>query len=241
MPPEDRRKGAKGPPGKGQAADAPKKRINYSELRVVVDEEAERTERLIAELLEMMRQVRREYELWFNGVNPKPPFEQRNRLDTHVRLLRMKLPKRTADQFKIGTVLQQYQTMAEFWDKSARKQEEGGLAPWMAQSRRSLLDEITRANEDRQEQAKKPERSTYLARITKPDEDVDEMRKVFNSYVAARKKVGDDVSTADFEKFRGALVKQTRALIDSGKATAVSYRVEIADGKVAIKAKGEKE
>ena len=103
------------------------------------------------------------------------------------------------------------------------------------------LDEITRANEDRQEQAKKPERSTYLARITKPDEDVDEMRKVFNSYVAARKKVGDDVSTADFEKFRGALVKQTRALIDSGKATAVSYRVEIADGKVAIKAKGEKE
>ena len=72
-----------------------------------------------------------------------------------------------------------------------------------------------------------------------PEQDVDEMRKVFNSYVAAKKKVGDDTSGADFEKFRTALVKQSRQLIDSGKAQAVAYRIEIQDGKVAIKAKGE--
>ena len=240
MPPEDVRK--KGPAGKGAAAEPPKKtRVDYSQVRVIADAEAERTDRLIAELQELMRQVKREYELWFNGVNPKPPYELRNKLDTHVRLLRNRLPKRTADQFKIGTVLQLYQTFTDFWDKSARKAEEGGLAPWMAQSRRGQLEELQRMNEDRQEQARKPERSTYLAKITKPEEDVDEMRKVFNSYVAAKKKVGDEVGGADFEKFRAALVKQTKTLIDSGKASAVSYRVEITDGKVAIKAKGEKE
>lgn len=240
MPPENFRKGPKGAAAKA-AADAPKKRVDYSQVRVVADQEAERTDRLITELQELIRQVKREYELWFNGVNPKPPHELRNKLDSHVRLLRHKLPKRTADQFRIGTVLQLYQTFVDFWDKSARKSEEGGLAPWMAQSRRSLLDDLQRSNEERQEQVKKPERSTYLAKITKPEEDVDEMRKVFNSYVAAKKKVGDDMGNADFDKFRAALVKQTKTLIDSGKANAVSYRVEIADGKVAIKAKGEKE
>lgn len=240
MPPEDFRKGPKGAAGKAQA-EPPKKRVDYSQVRVIADPEAERTDRMIAELQELIRQVKREYELWFNGVNPKPPYELRNKLDNHVRLLRNRLPKRTADQFRIGTVLQQYQTFQDFWDKSARKAEEGGLAPWMAQSRRSLLDDLQRANEERQEQPRKAERSTYLAKITKPEEDVDEMRKVFNSYVAAKKKVGDDMSGADFDKFRAALVKQTKSLIDSGKANAVSYRVEIADGKVAIKAKGEKE
>jgi hypothetical protein len=246
MPPEESRKGkgpaARGGPGGKGSAEPPKKaRIDYSQVRTIADSEAERTDRLIIELQELMRQVKREYELWFNGVNPKPPHELRNKLDTHVRLLRNRLPKRTADQFRIGTVLQQYQVFAEFWDKSARKNEEGGLAPWMAQSRRGLLDELQRMNDERQEEAAKPVRSAYLAKITKPEEDVDEMRKVYNSYVAAKKKVGDEVGGADFEKFRAALVKQTKSLIDSGKASSVSYRIEIADGKVAIKAKGEKE
>jgi len=246
MPPEDPRRGlgrgAAGKSGPGQAKDdAPKKRIDYTRTRVAVDEEAEKVDRLIIELTEQIRVVKREYELWFNGVNPKPPHEMRSRLDMHIRLLRNKLPKRTADQFRIGVVLQQYQSFAELWDKSARKQEEGGLAPWMAQSRRSQLQELQgHLLQSGEEKPPEPQRTSYLARITRPDEDVDEMRKVFNSYVAAKKKVGEDVGGADFDKFRAVLVKQTRQLIDSGKASAVNYRIEIQDGKVAIKAKGEK-
>jgi hypothetical protein len=232
-----RRGGAGGP--KGPAAEPPKTRVDYSQVRVIGDPEKERTDRLIVELQELIRQTRREYDLWFNGTVQKPPHELRNKLDMHVRLLRFKLPKRVADQFRLGTVLQQYQTFAEHWDKSARKQEEGGVAPWMAQSRKNPLDALREENEKRQEEAAKPVKSAYLARITSPDGDEDEMRKVFNSYVAAKKKVGDEVANADFDKFRAVLAKQTRAIIDSGKATAVNYRIEIQDGKVAIKAKGE--
>ena len=236
MPPEPPKKPGKGGP---PAPEAQKKKVDYTQVRVLGDPEQERTDRLIAELQDMMRAVRREYDLWFNGTNPKPPYEMRNKLDTHVRLLRVRLPKRTADQFRIGTVLQQYQSLAEHWDKSSRKQEEGGFAPWMAQSRKSPLDALRDENEKREEEARQKQKTPYLARITAPEQDVDEMRKVFNSYVAAKKKVGEDVSGADFEKFRTVLVKQTKQLIDSGKAAAVSYRVEIQDGKVAIKAKGE--
>lgn len=236
MPPEPPRKGGK---ATQPAADQPKKRINYSELRILTDAEQERTDRLIVELADLMRTVRREYDLWFNGTVAKPPHELRSKLDSHVRLLRGRLPKRVADQFRIGTVLQQYQSLAEHWDKSSRKQEEGGFAPWMAQSRKNPLDLLREENEKRQEEVKEKQKTPYLARITSPEQDVDEMRKVFNSYVAAKKKVGEDVSGADFDKFRTVLVKQTKQLIDSGKASAVSYRVEIQDGKVAIKAKGE--
>lgn len=240
-------KAIKGPQAKGQAAqpEQKKKVVNYSELRVLTDEESEKTERLMRELGDMIRVVRREYDLWFAGTNSKPPYELRNKLDTHVRLMRAKLPKRTADQFKLATVLQQYQTFAEHWDKSQRKQEEGGLAPWLAASHRqhgvgaTLLDQIREQNEQRAEEVVKPVKSNYVGRVASPDQDVDEIRKVFNSYAAAKRKVGEQVNDQDFDKFKSAIVKQSRQIIDSGKAAAVSYRIEIQDGKVAIKAKAE--
>ena len=239
MPPElPKKKIGKAAEAPG-AEQAPKRRVDYTQTRTLGDPDQERTDRMIAELQELMRQVKREYDLWFSGTNAKPPYEQRNKLDTHVRLLRNRLPRRVSDQFRIGTVLQLYQSYAELWDKSSRKQEEGGVAPWMQHSRRNPLDLLQEENEKRQEEAREKQKTPYLARITSPEQDVDEMRKVFNSYVAAKKKVGDDTSGADFEKFRTALVKQSRQLIDSGKAQAVAYRIEIQDGKVAIKAKGE--
>lgn len=228
-------------PGDPSKEPPKKARVDYSQVRVIGDEDAAKTDRQIAELVDLLRMVRREYDLWFNGTHVKPPYELRNKLDSHVRLLRNKLPKRVADQFRIGTVLQQYQSLAELWDKSTRKQEEGGVAPWMAVMRQNPLELLQQANEERQEKERAPQRSAYLARITSPDGDEDEMRKVFNSYVAAKTKVGDDMSSADFDKFRQVLSKQTRQIIDSGKANAVSYRIEINDGKVAIKAKGEKD
>ena len=226
---------------KKASKDGGKKRLDYTQLRVLTDADAEKTEQLCNELEDLMRRVKREYELWFYGTHPKPPHEMRNKLDTHVRLLRHKLPKRTADQFKIGTILFHYQTLVELWDKSVRKQEEAGTAPWMAVNRQNPLDALQDANEQRAEEAAKPVKSSYLARITSPEGSEDEMRKVFNSYVAAKKKVGEDVGGADFDKFSQALTKQAKGLIDSGKAKAVAYRVEIQDGKVSIKAKAEQD
>jgi hypothetical protein len=225
-------------PRKGIPQEPPKKpKIDYTQVRVLTDEDAEKTERLMKELQEMIRSVRREYDLWFNGTTKKPPYELRNRLDNHVRLMRVKLPKRTADQFKLAAVLQQYQTMAEHWDKSQRKAEEGGLAPWLSVSHKNPLDELQAANERRQEEARAPVQSSIVGRVASPDQDVEEIRRVFNSFAAAKRKVGEAVADADFDKFRAVIAKQTKALVDSGKATAVDYRVEIQDGKVAIKAK----
>lgn len=229
---------AQGGTGKGQ--EPPKKaKIDYTQLRVLTDEDAERTERLVGELQDLIRAVRREYDLWFAGTTKKPPHELRNKLDTHVRLLRAKLPKRTADQFKLATVLQQYQTFAEHWDKSQRKAEEGGLAPWMSISHKNPLEELRAANEQRQEEAARPVASSYIGRVAAPDQDVDEIRKVFNSFAAAKRKLGEAVPDADFDKFRAVIARQTKTLIDSGKAKAVAYRVEVQDGKVSIKAKAE--
>ena len=77
-----------------------------------------------------------------------------------------------------------------------------------------------------------------MARVTGAG-DEDELRKVFNSFVAAKRKCGQDVSEGAFEGFKQKLGAQSQQIISSGKGSAVSYRIEVQDGKVAIKAKAE--
>ena len=221
-------------------AEEPKKRIDYSQVRVIGDSDAAKTQALITELETKIQRCKREYDLWFYGTNPQPPHELRSQLDRHVRLLRNKLPKRTADAFKIGVILQKYQSLVDLWDKSTRKMEEGGGAAWMAATKRNPLHELQEANERRQEEAAqaKKTRSNYVARVTGAG-DEDELRKVFNSFVAAKRKCGENVSDGAFDAFKAKLGAQSKQIIDSGKGKAVAYRVEVQDGKVAIKAKPE--
>lgn len=232
-------------------AEEPKKApIDYSKVRVLTDSDAEKTEVLVKDLQARIRRVKRQYDLWFYGTEDKPPHELRNDLDRYVRLMRNKLPGRTADQYKIASVLAQYQTLTEHWDKTQRKIEEGGLAPWTSRSHANPLDALNAVEEaqdkrieEAREAAKRAQRgqaakSEYVARVSGDSGD-GEYRKVFDSYVAAQKKVGG-AGTADFEKFKATLAKQSQSLISSGKAKAVAYRVEIQDGKVSIKAKAEK-
>lgn len=229
-------------PKKGADGEAKKAPVDYTKVRVLQDEEAEKFERLLVDLQVRIRRVKREYELWFYGTADRPPYESRNELDNHVRRIRNKTPKGAVNQFKLGNILSMYQQLVELWDKTQRKMEEGGRAVWMAAAHRSPLEELQDANERRQEEARQAARkakSAYVARIQSPDGDDAEFRKVFNSYCAARKKVGES-GEASYEKFKASLAKQTRGLIGSGKATAVAYRVEVKEGKVSIKAKAEK-
>ena len=78
------------------------------------------------------------------------------------------------------------------------------------------------------QQAKK-KRSNYVARVT-GEGDEDELRKVFNSFVAAKRKVGENVSENAFDNFKAKLGAQSKQIIDSGKGKAVAYRVEVQDG-----------
>jgi len=213
-----------------------------SELRTIGDSDSAKTAKVVRDLEGKIRKCKREYDLWFYGTNPQPPHQLRSQLDSHVRLMWAKLPKRTADAFKIGVVLQRYQSLVDLWDKSTRKMEEGGNIAWMAQGKRNPLHELEEANERRQEEAgqaqRKKAKSNYVARVTGAG-DEEELRKVFNSFVAAKRKIGENVSDAAFDGFKAKLGQQSQKIISSGKASAVAYRIEIQDGKVAIKAKAE--
>jgi len=217
-------------------ADAP---INYGKTRVLHSDQEGREERQIKELEAAMSKVGHEYRLYFNGAVPKAPFMARNQLDNLARWTRHNLPKRTAQRFKMQQILSRYQNLAEHWDRSMRGIEEGEELAWVAISRR--IPEEAAVQTDGGSQAKaaastnNAQASAYLAALTDPSSQEEDVRKIYNSYVAARSKLGEEAGLS-FDRFQQVVAKQTSAILAKG-AVAVQFRVEIANDKVHLKAK----
>lgn len=221
--------------GKNPTA-AERKGIDYKNLRTLASHDTERAEEQLHDFHEAIDKVKLAYHLYFIGTQAKPPRDERAKLDRHARDVQQHMPSRTMDRFKMQSALIRYMHFCELWDKSIRKLEEGERIPWVAISRQA--EEQERAAQDARaaSPAAKPESSPALARLKDPMQEPDEVRKIWNSFVAAKKKVGED-GDIPFEKFQAAIARQTTALLSKGGAASVQYRIEIVDNKVAIKAK----
>ena len=216
--------------------------VDYTKGRVLSSSQEHKEEQQIKDFEAAIARLKNEYYLYFIGTNPKPPYKERDKLDALSRQIQRDLPKRTAQRFKMQQVLIRYQHMAEHWDRSIRGVEAGEKMPWVPISRRPLRTEEpteTKAEQTRPATANGAQQSSYLAAIKDASSQEDDVRKIFNSYVAAKAKLGGDASLT-FDKFQQAIAKQTSAILAKG-AQAVQFRVEISEDKVALKAKPVKE
>ena len=225
----------RGGPGKGP--------VDYKSLRILQSEQVQKYEESIRELNEAIDKVKLAYHLYFIGTHKKFPREERAKLDRLALQSQQNMPTRTMERFRMQTALIRYTHFCEMWDKSIRKLEAGETVPWVAISRKAELEDEENTARAAAAAAASPaasngrgESSPALTRLTHPMEEQDEVRKIYTSYVAARKKVGDR-GEVSFEKFQAAITKQTETLLSKVQASAVQYRVEIVDNKVAIKAK----
>jgi hypothetical protein len=134
------------------------------------------------------------------------------------------------------SLLSKVGSFQEFWDKTIRKVEEGERLSYVPISMREVVQE-----EAPEEAAPTNGRqsSPYLAKLTDPldETETDEVRKVYNSYLAAKEKIAGGPASLPFEKFQAAIAKQVEGILMKGGATAVAFRVEITDEKVALKAR----
>jgi hypothetical protein len=83
-----------------------------------------------------LRRLEAEYNMFFAGRLPRPPWETRTRVDAIVkRIDRMRLSN-YGDRFKFTTIQSRYSRLIELWDRGLRAREEGRAGPF-PQSRSS--------------------------------------------------------------------------------------------------------
>jgi hypothetical protein len=180
----------------------------------------------LAKLDAELKRLEAEYNMYFAGRLPKPPWETRSRVQALIKQYDRRPILNTGERFRFGTLQSRYQALLDLWDRGLRAREEGRSGPFM--QRRTAVPTEADTSE---------RRVVHTASFRDPLQETDSLHKLYESLVDARRSVGEDA--VPFHKFAQLVTSQVTKLKASGNQE-VAFRVAVKDGKVNFTARGVK-
>lgn len=181
-------------------------------------------ERELQRLEVELKKLETEYNQYFAGRLPRPPWESRSKVEGLVKQYDRRHIQNTGERFRFQTIQARYRTLVDLWDRALRAREEGRAGP-LAQRRSPAPDN------------KGGSRVMHVASFRDPMKEMDNLHQLYDSLVQARQTVGEEA--VPFHKFAELVKTQVTKLKASGNEE-VAFRVAVKDGKVAFTAKGMK-
>jgi hypothetical protein len=179
-----------------------------------------------------LKRLEAEYNMFFAGRLPRPPWETRSRVQALVKKWDRGYIQSAADRFQFDTLQRRFQTFVDLWDRGLRSREEGRAGPFAAPPPKTPPPR----EQTPQQQV------VHVASFSDPMREMDKLHGLYDSLMDARREAGEDV--VPFHRF-AALVKDQVSKVRSGGAEEVAFRVTMAEGKVNFTARalkdGEKE
>jgi hypothetical protein len=176
-----------------------------------------------------LKRLEAEYNMFFAGRLPRPPWETRKHVETIVKRLDRSHISNYGDRFRFSSLQSRFNKFLDLWDRALRAKEEGRPGPLVFARQK---DEPT---------AKKPvkerDRAAYSTSFSDPTREADKLRDLYDTLAEARRETGQD--SIPFHKFAELVKTQVSQLKQKG-SDEVAFRVAVKDGKVAFTAKGTK-
>lgn len=181
-------------------------------------------ERDLQKLETGLKNLEAQYNMFFSGRLPKPPWETRSAVEALVKRYDRGFIQNYGDRFRFQTLQSRWATLIELWDKGLRAREEGRPGPF--------------AHHRAPEEPKKPEnRILHVAAFSDVLREQDKLHDLYESLAEARHEIGLD--PVPFHKFADLVKTQVKKLSEDGDAE-VAFRVAIKDGKVSFTARAMK-
>lgn len=181
-------------------------------------------ERGLQQLEAELRRLEAEYNMYFAGRLPKPPWETRSRVDALIKQYDRSFIQNYGDRYRFNALQSRYSTFIDLWDRGLRAREEGRPGPFAV---RRPVKPV--------EQAKKPEdRILHVAAFRDPMGEMEKLHDLYESLVEARRQVGGEA--VPFHKFAELVKSQVNKLGSSGDSE-VAFRVAVKEGKVSFTAR----
>jgi hypothetical protein len=172
-----------------------------------------------------LKRLEAEYNMFFAGRLPRPPWETRGRVEATIkRWDRGHIPG-TADRFRFEQLQSRFQTMIDVWDRGQRAREEGRAGPFAAPPPKG-----------RPGRGESPgSRVVHVTAFKDPLREMDKVHALYDSLMDARRQLGEDV--VPFHRFAALVKDQVTKLRDTGTSE-VAFRVAVKDGKVNFTVRG---
>jgi hypothetical protein len=170
-----------------------------------------------------LKRLEAEYNMFFAGRLPRPPWETRGRVEAAIKRWDRGHIQGTADRFRFETLQSRFQTMIEVWDRGQRAREEGRPGPFAQPP-----------------PTKAPGRDAdgrilHITAFKDPMREMDKVHKLYDSLMEARRQTGEDV--VPFHRFAALVKDQVTKLRESGTPE-VAFRVAVKNGKVNFTVRG---
>jgi len=174
-----------------------------------------------------LKKLEAEYNMYFAGRTPRPPWEARKRVLTLVTRLDRQAIGNYGARFRFTSLQTRFARFTSLWDRGMRAREEGRAGPFP----------LPRPVEG----ASAPDMSSdgvrHSASISDPVREPDKLRELHKTLAAARRAAGQD--SIPFEKFADMVKNQVSSMQSKGNRE-VSFRVSVKDGKMSLSARGVK-
>src|SRR5258708_38766806 len=86
-----------------------------------------------------LKQLEAEYNMFFSGRLPRPPWQTRNRVAALVKKWDRAYIQSAADRFQFDTLQRRFQTFVDLWDRGLRSREEGRPGPFAQPPPKQIL------------------------------------------------------------------------------------------------------
>ena len=165
-----------------------------------------------------LKRLEAEYNMFFAGRLPRPPWETRSRVQAIVKRIDRTTIANYGEKFRFSTLQSRFTTFIDLWDRGLRAREEGRPGPF-AQPRKT---EPVRP-------ARPEDRILHVTTFSDPLQEMDKLQDLYESLAEARRDVGQD--QIPFHKFADLIKTQVGSLKANGSPE-VAFRVAVKDGKV---------
>ena len=166
-----------------------------------------------------LKQLEAEYNMFFAGRLPRPPWETRGRVEALIKRWDRGYIQSAADRFQFDTLQRRFQTFVDLWDRGLRAREEGRPGPF-AQPPPKAVPSRTREPESQ---------VLHVTAFRDPMREMDKLHSLYDSLMDARRQSGEDV--VPFHRFAALVKDQVTKLREAGNPE-VAFRVAVKEGRV---------
>ncbi|HEX6974851.1 MAG TPA: MXAN_5187 C-terminal domain-containing protein [Vicinamibacterales bacterium] len=173
-----------------------------------------------------LKRLEAEYNGFFAGRSPRPPWETRGRVEAIIKRWDRGLIETSVDRFRFQTLQARFAAFVDLWDRGQRAREEGRPGPFAAPPPKAA---------PRRKDAEPEAKVLHVTAFRDPMREMDKLHSLYDSLMDARREAGDDV--VPFHRFAALVKDQVGKLRDSGSPE-VAFRVAVKDGKVNLTVRG---
>jgi hypothetical protein len=173
-----------------------------------------------------LKRLEAEYNMFFAGRLPRPPWETRGRVEALIKRWDRGYIQGSGDRFRFEMLQTKFQKLSELWERGLRSREEGRPGPFGKP-----------VPKRRPKAAEADGKVLHVTAFRDPANEMDKLHSLYDSLMEARREAGE--AAVPFHKFAALVKDQVTKLREAGTPE-VAFKVVVKDGRVNFTVRGAK-